>query len=396
MGYALRGRVGAGGDNFPDDIVVVQVLLNLVPENKSGASPRILSVGQDTPQLRSAIVTFQTRNTPYRDGRIDPGGLTWRTLLKMAQEALGANPLPPLPVPPPQPQPQSANLLRKLDTPVWGDWGWKDLPLLANPPAVRSAWPLQFGGAAKRPMNTYAFATPPGSHVKYIGVASPADCPAPKAYLIYFRHTATPTDYPNEQTMVEKGLGDYLTGRMQIAPQISASGRDVAAVVPMAIGGLGEFESKESFISQCLVEIDSFLTNAERQLPPLLLACYSDGIGKMAEFFKNCPRLRDRVRAVYDFDGMLVSRFRGITLSSIKGAQVTRYVGTTLPARRPKETDEQYLNRNMAAYPSIVPLPRSRWKSYNVNAVLDDMWWLHYFIPSCMLQHGLTMTTGLA
>jgi len=385
MAYSLRGSVGNNGNNFTDDIVVVQVLLNIVPEAKGGASPRLTSMGQDTPQLRSAIATFQARNTSYRDGRIDKDGTTWKTLLKMAQDALGSAPLPPLPTPPPQ----STSLLTPLETPEWGDWGWKDLPLLGNPFAVRTSWPLIFGGAAKRPMKTYAFATRTGSKVKFLGVAVPADC-VPKAYLIYFRHSASGTDYPNKQTMVQKGLGDYLTGRMQISQQISASGRDVAAVVPMSLGGLGEFESNEAFITQCLTEIDKFITKTDRPLPDLLAASYSDGIGKLSNFLNACPGLKGRLKAVYDFDGMLVTRFSAVKLSNLPGAQVNRYVGTTLPPRQPNETDERYLSRTMGASPSLIPLPKSRWKNYNVQAALADMWWLHYFIPSCMLQHGLS------
>ena len=351
MDPRLEGSVGAGGRNLVNDILWVQVLLNLVPAAKGGASPQLTSFGQDTAELRRAIVMFQIRNTRFRDGKIDPDGPTWKALVAAAKQALNGSPFPPLPKPVPGPSPpkpaKDGDLLRLIEQPNWSDWGFHDLPLLANTLTVRNDWVMNFGGAAGGSMKTFAYETKPGSGVRYIGVALPSSCTAPKAYLIYFRHSASGTDYPQGKDLLEKGVGDYLMGRMQIAKQIGASGKQVAALVPIASPGLGrnEFQSNEAFVMQCLAEIDKNITGAERELPPLLVASYSDGLGPMHDFLNSCKNLRKKVRAIYDMDGLLVVRFRGVMLSDVTGSQVFRYAGTSSPPLDSKQDKQAYIVR---------------------------------------------------
>ena len=406
MDPQLQYSVGAAGRNLATDILKVQMLLNLVPAAKWGASPKLTSFGQDTEELRRAIRTFQSHNTPFRDGKIDPGGPTWKALLAAATQALAGAPFPPLPQPlpaPPKP-PADSNLLTLIDTPTWGDWGFRDLPLLANTLTVRNDWEMNFGGPPGGSVKTLAFQAKEGAGVRYIGAALPSGCTRPKAYLIYFRHSASGTDYPGGKDVLEKGIVDYLVGRMQIAKQVGASGKDVAALVPMARPGVGlnEFTSNQTFVSECLAEIDKTITGAERELPPILLASYSDGLGPMHDFLNACKNLRQKVRAIYDMDGLLVVRYRGITLTDVTGAQVFRYVGSSSPPLGPKQDKQAYIVRCMSQHPGIVPLPYSRWVNYGphlADAVPGDntahTWWLHYFIPACMLQHGLENTAVL-
>ncbi|EYF04386.1 penicillin-insensitive murein endopeptidase [Chondromyces apiculatus] len=80
--YRLGGSVGQGGQNAHDDVLLVQKQLNknahivaeigLVPET-----------GTLDPLTQSAIVAFQRSivRLSSPDGRIDPRGRTWRTLL---------------------------------------------------------------------------------------------------------------------------------------------------------------------------------------------------------------------------------------------------------------------------------------------------------------------------
>jgi hypothetical protein len=96
MGKTIRHSVGRGGTNRPDDVAVVQTLLNavidqLVPLRSLSAS------GRCDPTTVAAITEFQRRvvGLIHPDGRVDPGG---RTLA-----ALNASGSPALVPPPPAP-----------------------------------------------------------------------------------------------------------------------------------------------------------------------------------------------------------------------------------------------------------------------------------------------------
>lgn len=305
------------------------------------------------------------------------------------------------------------HVLQRIATPTWENHGDHDLPLLGAPSALHTRWLIDFGGVANRDMETFAFETRPQSIVKFIGVAVPKGS-VPSAYLICFRHSAQQKDYPNGAGLLTKGVGDYLTGRMQFSQQISTSGKDIAVVVPVAIGGSGEFESDQKFISQCLQEIETELFNVSRPLPPLLLASNSDGLLKMARFIQNCPQLVVQVKAIYDFDGSRVIAAAGITLAGGK-ARVFRYDGSNALQPAKGESELAFLSRTLMANPARIPLPYDRWEKHfrflpNIKQKLADsktpvneksMWrermhdWLHHFIPTCMLTHGLVNTPGL-
>jgi hypothetical protein len=75
----IEGSVGQGGDNLTKDVRLVQQLLNrqdLTPLSK------IAEDGRSGSQTVEAIRAFQGRNCNMSspDGRVDPGGKTWRTL----------------------------------------------------------------------------------------------------------------------------------------------------------------------------------------------------------------------------------------------------------------------------------------------------------------------------
>lgn len=287
------------------------------------------------------------------------------------------------------------HLLKRITpTPVWQNHGDHDLPLLTLPEDLRTTWIMDFKGAANRAMTTYAFETKPGSTVKYIGVTAPSGS-APDAYLIYFRHSARGSDYPNGAGLLEKGVGDYLEGRMQVSRQISASGKNVAAVVPVAVGGSGEFESSEEFVTKCLQEIDRELTGTTRTLPPLLLASNSDGIQKMNTFLTSCKGLVGKVKAIYDFDGSKVIAARGISLAGVIKGRVFRYDGSGALTANQKESEASFLLRTLNSNPARIPLPFSRWVNHGWYHGTGDPNYLHHFIPTCMLHHGLASTPGL-
>lgn len=76
---SINGSVGRGGRNIPTDVKIIQQLLNAkipVP------LPLLAETGFCDDQMILTIETYQRRNVPAvrPDGRIDPGGATFRSL----------------------------------------------------------------------------------------------------------------------------------------------------------------------------------------------------------------------------------------------------------------------------------------------------------------------------
>jgi hypothetical protein len=283
------------------------------------------------------------------------------------------------------------HLLKRLPTPKWETRN-STLPLLAQPVLVGTRLLLDFGGTASREMDTFAFEVRPGSPTRFIGVAVPKGV-RPSAYLLYFRHTARENHYPGGARLLSLGIGDYFEGRLQVCRQVSASGKNVAVILPIAIGSSHGFEKDEKFVSQCLKEIQASLFGGADG--PLLLASNSSGISNMDAFIKNCPGLMKNVRAIYDLDGSRVVAARSVTLAGLK-PRVIRYEGGLQLNTLPGENGSMFLARMMAGNPARVPLPHQRWISYPLYPPKPpDGEWLHYFIPTCMLHHGLAVTPDI-
>jgi hypothetical protein len=87
-----------GGVNFPNDVTVVQELLNRVPQTSGGPPVKLQVDGVCGPMTRDAIQKFQMRQFGFggADGRVDPNG---RTLAKLNEFDPGV-PSPPSPFPP--------------------------------------------------------------------------------------------------------------------------------------------------------------------------------------------------------------------------------------------------------------------------------------------------------
>jgi hypothetical protein len=308
----------------------------------------------------------------------------------------------------------ASHFLRRLPTPKW-QTRHENLPTLANPPELQREWRMRFAGGSAREMETYAFEASPKAVVRYIGVAVPKGA-RPKAWLIYFRHTAQGKDFSGN--LLELGAGDYLVGRMQVVKQIALSGRSVGAIIPVAIGSSGEFAGNQPFVAQCLHEIEASIYGSSTN-PPLLAASNSDGIFQLQKFLRGCPALVARLKGVYDFDGSFRVGTGAISLA-VKGARTFRYEGAHSPTPEnwpPQETEEAFLIRTMNQNPARVPLALSRWREHNrfkeVRPLddpklrhkkgdpnneahnLQDFNWLHHYIPTCMLHHGLVSTPGI-
>jgi hypothetical protein len=381
--------------NQPSDLATVTELFDRIPFSKGGtqeiggmwATERMLLIAEVTAE----IVRFQTVNSrTVVDGVIDPGGGTLKLMNQLATD-------------PPAPR-----LLTQMPgIPDWEDWGHKMLPLLNFDKVAEVVWELTFGGGELSPMISRAYACDKSLGTPHIGIGWSSSVTRPSAYLLYFHHSIgqEAAAYASSEVRFKKGIGDYLIGRMKGLDQISRSGKNVCLVIPEpTFAGQGVFDSNEQLITQVLREIDADFTGGElRDLPPLLVASYSDGLERLNKFMTSCPKLRQQVRGVYDFDGMLVSRLSNISLSqwSQGGTKVFRYVGNSSPGFLPKESKMAYLNRCVNRSPKLIPLPKERWinhphySEFKANPNWANSWWMHFYIPSCMLYHGLANTDGI-
>ena len=314
-------------------------------------------------------------------------------------------PDPSTPKPPPR-------ILNRLKTPAWTTRETGQ-PMLVDPARLKTDYLINFRASVATDMHTFAFEVRAGGAVPFIAGALPASG-KPKAWILYFRHTAQKKDFTNN--LLEMGGGDYLLGRMQACAQITASGKSVGVIIPIGLGSIASFAQDQALIAQCIREIEASLLGGVVSLP-LLGACNSDSIFLLDKFLQRCPLLRARIKAIYDFDGSHRIGSEGITLS-VKGAQTFRYMGPRSPQNnRGPETDQQFLARTMGGNPAVVPLALSRWRLHRDFGIVrptdappkvrkkgelglealneNDFNWLHHRIPCCMLHHGLVSTTAI-
>jgi hypothetical protein len=290
----------------------------------------------------------------------------------------------------------------------WQAWNHDMLPPLLSPTTVDHDWELNLGGYdGERPMESRAYLCNRVAGTPHIGVAWPQGVTAPSSYLLYFHHGIgqEAADYAQPDVRMDKGIGDYFIGRMRGMQQVARSGKNVGLIVPQpTFAGRGFLGSSEATIMEVLQEIDLDLSGGKRrELPPLLLASYSNGLEPLCHFMNAYPTLRQKVVAIFDFDGMLITGrpYDNLTHWASGGLRVVRYVGRSSPARRPKETNEGYLGRLSSLAPELVALPQSRWVKhpqyfeFKKSPTWAASWWMHFYIPSCMLYHGLSTTNGI-
>ncbi len=85
----ISASVGLNGTNRPQDVKIVQELLNKVPSAQGGAVPALKVDGLAWGKTTSAIKKFQQEclHFSWPDGRIDPGGKTFQALGAFDQPA---------------------------------------------------------------------------------------------------------------------------------------------------------------------------------------------------------------------------------------------------------------------------------------------------------------------
>ena len=81
MPKQLSGAVGIGGRNAPNDVAVVQYLLDCVPASRGGPAPELVIDSMCGPKTSVAIRNFQRANGCPQDGRVEPWRVTTLTLI---------------------------------------------------------------------------------------------------------------------------------------------------------------------------------------------------------------------------------------------------------------------------------------------------------------------------
>ncbi|MCG3193152.1 MAG: hypothetical protein DIJKHBIC_02402 [Thermoanaerobaculia bacterium] len=77
---SISAAVGVGAPNRAADVLTIQKMLNRVPAEEGGPSPKLVEDGICGPKTNGAIKKFQQKQFGFSDGRVDPGMKTFRKL----------------------------------------------------------------------------------------------------------------------------------------------------------------------------------------------------------------------------------------------------------------------------------------------------------------------------
>jgi len=122
-----------------------------------------------------------------------------------------------------------------------------------------------------------------------------------KGDLIVVSPLGASEDFPDkDKDLLELGIGDYLIGP---ACRLAA-GRGIQQGCcrpwcPLPWEDRDEFETSETFVRECLQQTMSRCLASTDPLPPLVVACNSDGIFKANNFLSSCPGLKKTLKAIY-------------------------------------------------------------------------------------------------
>jgi peptidoglycan hydrolase-like protein with peptidoglycan-binding domain len=79
---SIKKSVGEGADNQPQDVLLVQYLLNLTSERQGVPKKPVPADGKMTKETIAAIKEYQTKFKLEVDGLLEPGGETITSLNK--------------------------------------------------------------------------------------------------------------------------------------------------------------------------------------------------------------------------------------------------------------------------------------------------------------------------
>jgi hypothetical protein len=106
----ISAPVGLGGRNTPDDVRIVQRLLNLAPRGDGGTAGTLATSGISNPETIAAIKAFQLRWFGFSDSLVEPGRKTLGKLNEWDRPTPGDVAAPPPKLAPEETAPQVPNI----------------------------------------------------------------------------------------------------------------------------------------------------------------------------------------------------------------------------------------------------------------------------------------------
>lgn len=89
--YIISASVGRSGVNKPDNVIVIQILLNRIHATDGGPDPQLDADGLIGPKTQAAIDRFQQQHQLGSDGRIDPGGKMLAAIQQAVASAIASS-----------------------------------------------------------------------------------------------------------------------------------------------------------------------------------------------------------------------------------------------------------------------------------------------------------------
>lgn len=122
--YIISASVGRGSMNRPNDVIVIQILLNRIAPADGGPDPTLDADGKIGPKTQEAIDNFQSHHKLGSDGRIGPGGKMLLKINQLVNESLTTPAPPPSLIP--APASPSREVSKAIIMGIWGRGGGDD------------------------------------------------------------------------------------------------------------------------------------------------------------------------------------------------------------------------------------------------------------------------------
>ena len=363
----IRKKVGANGDNLPDDVVKIGAALTAVGPDRGGIFAPPLSIGG----LAEAIKLFQTfQKLSAKDGRVDPGGTT----LKKINEILNPGLVPPAPKPP-----GGTGVIRPLTT-TGLPTSVSSATFTPEPTSFRTELVFNWIGTAGGGTIHY-FELDEDVVPNWFGIVIPNGAANFQNIHLFFHPTPSQGGFldKNYKTKVGwSGLFHYLTDLM--SAQFCAAGSNQVLVMPLltqsAANTCGILPQRwESLISQMLGQIAAQPVT----ISSVVVSSFSSGITFSAAFRKNAG-IGGRLRGIIDFDG-IISSFKQHSQALPQSA--LRFWQTS--------ATKQSLKSQIAQ--NIFPLPHTRWGGpFQYLSPANSLLAIHGVIPQTMMHFAANLT----
>jgi hypothetical protein len=296
MSCSISASVGKGGVNIPQDVSVVQKLLNDVPAQSGGPITPLKVDGLAWSKTIAAISRFQKIACGFQwpDGRVDPAGKTFDRLCDLGGD-----------------QDQNANITATVERGDALPQGWT----VVEPASVPGKDELRPLGIHVT-LLTRKLVSVKGTSVKWFGVVVPqkgAGQIAGGSPHIFF----TPTPYQGgyqdsayEQFTTWQMLWDDYTSIM--GTQLVYSGVPQILVIPFyknsQRANLGSFltnwrEVVSEVITQTIYAIDPYFLRNKFEFDKIFTSSFSDGIWTHQDFNTHGVDAASMTQMTFDMDG---------------------------------------------------------------------------------------------